>query len=214
MASVGHSCTPQLGSWPLASDEPNPGVHPNGGDDTRVQYPTHNTSRPQPQCQRSTWCDVTRVSVRSSIIEHMFVSDLEWVRPVAAASEKVRVQVAAESVPAGWPSPAQDYFDGDVDLNEHLIRNRPATFVVRVCGDSMTGAGISDGDELIVDRALDPGDGDVVIAIVEDEMTVKRLHLTPAGPELHPANPNYPVLRPHELSVWGVVTTCLHHLRR
>lgn len=122
--------------------------------------------------------------------------------PVAA------IPVALERVPAGFPSPAQDYWDGDIDLNEHLIRNRPATFVVRVAGESMVGAGIADGDELIVDRSLDPTDGDVVIAIVEGELTVKRLRLTAAGPELHPENPAFPVLRPAELTIWGVVTTC------
>lgn len=128
--------------------------------------------------------------------------------PVAA------IPVALERVPAGFPSPAQDYWDGDIDLNEHLIRNRPATFVVRVAGESMVGAGIADGDELIVDRSLDPTDGDVVIAIVEGELTVKRLRLTAARPELHPENPAFPVLRPAELTIWGVVTTCLHHLHR
>lgn len=127
----------------------------------------------------------------------------------------VGVPVATESVPAGFPSPAADYFDGDIDLNDHLIRNRPATFVVRVDGDSMTGAGIFDGDELVVDRSLDPVDGDVVIALVDAELVVKTLRFTAAGPELHPANPAYPVLRPAgELMIWGVVTTCLHHLHR
>lgn len=125
------------------------------------------------------------------------------------------VPIATESVPAGWPSPAQDYFDGDIDLNTHLIRNRPATFIVRVTGDSMTGAGIYDGDELIVDRSLDPDDGDIVIAVVDSELTVKTLCLTETGPELQPANPAYPTIKPTgELMVWGVVTTCLHHTHR
>lgn len=147
------------------------------------------------------------------ILERMF--DLvDSVRPIAPLTAVVPIPVGGEAVPAGWPSPAQDYFSGDLDLNEHLIRNRPATFVVRVAGDSMVGAGISDGDELVVDRSLDPTDGDIVIAVVDGEMTVKRLHLTAAGPELRPENPAYPVLRPADLSVWGVVTTCLHHLHR
>lgn len=122
------------------------------------------------------------------------------------------VPVATEAVPGGFPSPAQDYFDGDLDLNEHLIRNRAATFIVRVVGDSMDGAGISGGDELIVDRSIDPVDGNVVIAVVDGELTVKRLRLTATGPELHPENPAFPVMRPAELLVWGVVTTCLHRL--
>lgn len=135
------------------------------------------------------------------------------VGPVASDPAPAGVPVATESVPAGWPSPAADYFDGDIDLNEHLVANRPATFIVRVDGDSMTGAGIFDGDELVVDRSLDPVEGDVVIAVVDSELTVKSLHFTESGPELHPANPAYQVIRPAgELMVWGVVTTCLHHL--
>lgn len=78
----------------------------------------------------------------------------------------------------------------------------------------MEGAGIFDGDELIVDRSLEPGEGDVVIAVVEGELTVERLRLGPDGPRLHPANDASPVLRPRELTVWGVVTTCPHHLHR
>ncbi|MFT8395934.1 translesion error-prone DNA polymerase V autoproteolytic subunit [Propionibacterium sp.] len=113
------------------------------------------------------------------------------------------IPMGGEAVPAGWPSPAQDYVSAEIDLNEHLIRDRQATFIVRVVGESMVGAGISDGDELLVDRSLDPGDGDIVIGIVEGELTVKRLHLTDGGPELHPANPAYPVLHPRELTVWG-----------
>lgn len=142
------------------------------------------------------------------------MSELFVAGQVALLTPIVLLPVAAERVPAGFPSPAQDYFDGDVDLNEHLIHNRPATFVVRVSGDSMTGAGISDGDELIVDRSIDPADGDVVIAVLDGDLTVKRLRITATGPELHPENPAYPVLRPGELYVWGVVTTCLHHLHR
>ncbi|MBE6478127.1 MAG: translesion error-prone DNA polymerase V autoproteolytic subunit [Propionibacteriaceae bacterium] len=133
---------------------------------------------------------------------------------VAQLTPAAPVPLAVETVPAGFPSPAQDYWEHDIDLNEHLIRNRPATFVVRVAGDSMEGAGIFDGDELIVDRSLQAGEGDVVIAVIEDELTVKRLHLTPDGPQLQPANDAYPVLRPRELRIWGVVTTCLHHLHR
>lgn len=117
-----------------------------------------------------------------------------------------------EAVPAGFPSPAQDYFNGEIDLNEHLIADRASTFIVRVAGDSMVGAGISDGDELIVDRSVTARDGSVVIAVVEGEMTVKRLRITPQGPELHPENSSYTVLKPTDLEIWGVVTTCLHHL--
>ncbi|WP_369800195.1 LexA family protein [Tersicoccus sp. Bi-70] len=125
------------------------------------------------------------------------------------------IQVAPIAVPAGFPSPAQDYYDGSVDLNEHLIQDRTSTFVVRVSGDSMTGAGISDGDELVVDRARRPTDGSVVVAILDGELTVKRLRLTRAGVVLAAENPAYPDVRVPELadlSIWGVATCCLHHL--
>lgn len=142
----------------------------------------------------------------------MFDTYVTRVIPVALWPVAGGVPLATEAVPGGFPSPAQDYFDGDLDLNEHLIHNKAATFVVRVVGDSMEGAGICGGDELIVDRSLNPVDGNIVIAVVDGELTVKRLRLTAAGPELHPENPAFPVLRPRELLVWGVVTTCLHHL--
>ncbi|XBH22962.1 translesion error-prone DNA polymerase V autoproteolytic subunit [Jonesiaceae bacterium BS-20] len=138
-----------------------------------------------------------------------YVYDL---RPAATLTKVVGTPIALEAVPAGFPSPAQDYFSGDIDLNEHLIKDRAATFIVRIAGDSMLGAGISNGDELIVDRSLTPRNRSIVIAVVEGEMTVKRLITTPQGPELHPENPAYPILKPAELEVWGVVTTCLHHL--
>jgi DNA polymerase V len=123
--------------------------------------------------------------------------------------------VAGDAVSAGFPSPAQDYFDGSLDLNEHLIRDKTSTFIVRVSGESMTGAGISDGDELVVDRSLTPKHGNVVVAILDGELTVKRLELTAGGVVLRAENPEYPpILVPalSDLQVWGVVTICLHHL--
>lgn len=146
------------------------------------------------------------------MFEFYFGGNVSPPQALSQVATRVGLPVAAQLVPAGWPSPAQDYFDGDIDLNEHLIRNRPATFVVRVAGDSMMNAGISDGDELIVDRSLEASEGNVVIAVIDGEMTVKRLHFGLRGPELHPENPAYPVLYPHELSIWGVVTRCLHRL--
>ncbi|MCD7100561.1 MULTISPECIES: LexA family protein [unclassified Pseudoclavibacter] len=128
---------------------------------------------------------------------------------------RVTVLAALSPVHAGFPSPAQDYFDGSIDLNEHLIADPVATFIIRVAGDSMIGCGISDGDEVIVDRSLRPVDGSIVIAVVEGELTIKRLRLTGRGPQLHPENPDYPVIHigeGQELSVWGVVTRCLHRV--
>lgn len=134
--------------------------------------------------------------------------------PTVAA---VHPLLVAESVAAGYPSPAQDYFDGRINLNEHLIKDVTSTFVVRVTGDSMEGAGISDGDELIVNRALTPRDGSIVIAILDGELTVKRLQLKDGGVVLHAENPKYPDIQvPDEsaLQIWAVAETCLHDLRR
>lgn len=95
------------------------------------------------------------------------------------------------------------------------MKDKAATFIVRVVGDSMEGAGISDGDELLVDRSLEPRHGDVVVAVLDGELTVKRLHLTARGVVLHAENPNYPdiaVPEPAEFLVWGVATYAIHHL--
>lgn len=129
----------------------------------------------------------------------------------------VLVPVSAGAVPAGFPSPAQDYYDGEIDLNELLIRDRTATFVLRVSGHSMIGAGIHDGDHVILDRSIEPKDGDVVIAVIDGELTVKRLQLLPGGVVLRAENPRYPDLTVNSLSelrLLGVVTECLRHLRR
>lgn len=123
--------------------------------------------------------------------------------------------VAAGAVPAGFPSPAQDYFDGRIDLNKHLIKDITSTFLVRVAGHSMDGAGICDGDELVVDRSLTPVDGNVVVAILDGELTVKRLRVAHGTVRLAAENPAYPdVVIPElgDLSIWGVVTRCLHHV--
>ncbi|WP_343957478.1 translesion error-prone DNA polymerase V autoproteolytic subunit [Yaniella flava] len=118
-------------------------------------------------------------------------------------------------VPAGFPSPSQDYSDTKIDLNQMLIKDELSTFVVRVSGDSMEDAGIFDGDELIVDRSIEPHDGHVVIAVVDGEMTVKRLRVTDTGVVLQAENAQYPDVTVPELSdlvVWGVATRCLHRL--
>jgi DNA polymerase V len=116
-------------------------------------------------------------------------------------------------VPAGFPSPAEDYVEGSLDLNEHLIQHKEATFFVRVRGDSMTGAGIRNGDLLVVDRAREAGDGDIVIAVVDGELTVKRLCRRGGHLRLLPENPCFQPIEfkdGQELVVWGVVTSFIH----
>jgi len=136
-------------------------------------------------------------------------------RVIDAGASLFSVLISPVAVAAGFPSPAQDYFDGRIDLNTHLIKDITSTFVVRVTGDSMEGAGISDGDELIVNRALEPRDGSVVIAVLDGELTVKRLRITGNGVVLQAENPRYPDIRVpalSELTIWGVATRCLHHV--
>ncbi|AFY91185.1 LexA family protein [Chroococcidiopsis thermalis] len=119
-------------------------------------------------------------------------------------------------VSAGFPSPAEDFIEGKLDLNQHLIHHPAATFFVRVSGDSMIGAGIHCGDLLIVDRALEPVDGSVIIAVVDGELTVKRLHRTGDRLRLVAANDCYKPLEitEHmEFQIWGVVTNAIHSLR-
>ena len=119
-------------------------------------------------------------------------------------------------VPAGFPSPAEDYVECSLDLNEHLIAHREATFFVRVKGHSMTGAGIRDGDLLVVDRALEAASGDIVVAVVDGELTVKRLSRRGGTVRLLPESPGFAPIEfkdGQELTVWGVVTSVIHRVR-
>lgn len=120
-------------------------------------------------------------------------------------------------VPAGSPAPAEDHVDGSLDLNEHLIEHRESTFFIRVQGQSMTGAGINDGDLLVVDRALEAADGDIVVAMVDGELTLKRLHKRNGHVRLLPENPCFNPIEfadGQELTIWGVATSVVHSLRR
>jgi DNA polymerase V len=118
-------------------------------------------------------------------------------------------------VPAGFPSPAADHTEERIDLNQHLIRNKAATYVFRVKGDSMTGVGIYEGDALLVDRSIDPKHNHIVVAQLNNEFTVKRLHRRAGVVQLMAENPNYEPRRIKEeddFMVWGVVTHNIHKL--
>ncbi len=115
----------------------------------------------------------------------------------------------AAHVAAGFPSPAEQYAEEPLDLNEYLVRNAPATYFVRAAGDSMVEAGIQDGDVLVVDRSRDVADGAIVIAAVDGEFTVKRFRRDARGIFLEAANPRYKPIRMAEgaeCRVFGVVT--------
>ena len=118
-------------------------------------------------------------------------------------------------VSAGFPSPAEEHIDRNLDLHEYLVKHPAATFFVRVEGGSMVGAGINSGDLLVVDRSLDPADGKVVIAAVDGELTVKRLKKKKARFYLVAESEGYPeieIQEDMETVVWGVVTNVIHQV--
>ena len=125
----------------------------------------------------------------------------------------VKCPLFASRVSAGFPSPADDFLDKKLDLNQHLVKHPAATFFVRVAGDSMTGAGINDNDILIVDRSLEVSDGKIIIAVLEGELTVKRFRSIKGKSYLYPENPKYQPIELGEnksFEVWGVVTNVIH----
>jgi len=120
-----------------------------------------------------------------------------------------RLPLFGDGVAAGFPSPAEDYVEGRLSLDEHLVPHPEATFFVRARGNSMVGAGIFDGDLLIVDKSLAPLSGHIVIAVVDGELTVKRLIRRGGTLLLKAENPQFQEItfrEGQELQVWGVVT--------
>ena len=127
-----------------------------------------------------------------------------------------RLPLYLSPVAAGFPSPADGHVDHGLDLHAHLVRNRAATFFLRVSGDSMIRAGIHDGDLLVVDRSLEAVSGSVVIAAVGGELTVKHLVRRSGRVLLVPANGRYPeldVTDQEDAMIWGVVTYAVHKVK-
>lgn len=121
--------------------------------------------------------------------------------------------LASTSVPAGFPSPGEDFIEKKLDLNEMIIKHPAATFFVRVQGTSMENAQIFDGDILVVDRSITATSGKIVVAILNGEFTVKRIRIEHDTIELLPENPRFPTLRigPNfDFQIWGVVTHVIH----
>jgi DNA polymerase V len=117
------------------------------------------------------------------------------------------------NVPAGFPSPAEDFMDLDLNLQEYLVQHPSATFCVKVTGDSMQNAGIFSGDVMVVDRALEPKNKTIVLAVLDGEFTVKRIHKKGDLLYLNPENENFkPIEITEEIDfkVWGVVTHIIH----
>lgn len=138
-------------------------------------------------------------------------------KPVQLAENPAsfKVPMFGHTVRAGFPSPADDYVADTLDLNEHLMPRKEASFLLRAKGDSMLGAGIHDGDILVIDRSLSPVNGKVVIATVDGQFTVKTLEKKRGKIRLLPANPDFEPIEfkdEQELQIWGVVTNVIHGL--
>lgn len=134
-------------------------------------------------------------------------------------SHDMALPYSEEGIRAGFPSPAQDYMTGSIDLNQELVRHEETTFYARVSGDSMKEAGIGDGDLVIIDKSLQAGDGDYVAAYVDGEFTLKQFRTDASNhcAWLMPANEAYRPIRVSEENhfiVWGVLTYCIKKLHR
>lgn len=142
------------------------------------------------------------------------VASITLVNPSSVMS----IPLASEKVAAGFPSPAQDYVDKTLDMNEHLIKNEAATFVVKVASLSMRDAGIEIDDELIVDRSIEAKHEDIVIALIDNEFTVKRLMIEGDDNRwLKAENPEYSDIHlqdGQEMVIWGVVTFVIKPFRK
>ena len=128
---------------------------------------------------------------------------------------KDQIDLFSYRIPAGFPSPAEDFLEKRLDLNDYLIKNKAATFLVKVTGNSMENAGIFDGDVLVIDRSVEPENGKVVLGVLNGEFTVKRiskkgkkLFLEPASDDFKPIE----ITPEMDFKVWGVATFTLHRL--
>lgn len=132
---------------------------------------------------------------------------------------KLSLEYADGGIFAGFPSPAQDYIDRSLDFNRDIIKHPAATFYAKVIGQSMEGAGIDSGDIIVVDRALEPRDGDIVVACINGEFTLKYIDLSKKDKGivcLRPDNDRYEPIYMHEgdeLIVWGVVSSVIKRFR-
>ena len=133
--------------------------------------------------------------------------------PSEIALSEVPIPLFMCKVQAGFPSPADSYLECKLDLNELAIKHPAATYFIRAQGGSMKDAGIRSGDLLIVDRSLTPSNGKIVIASLDGEFTLKRLHIKNGKIQLIAANADYPpidISKNMDMVVWGVVTFVLH----
>jgi DNA polymerase V len=140
----------------------------------------------------------------------------EKVMAAEAVPQQELPKMAQEGIHAGFPSPATDYMTQAIDLNKELVKHPAATFYGRVVGDSMIGAGVEEGDILVIDKSLEAQDGDMAVCFVDGEFTLKYLRFHEGGLTLVPANDRYPSIEIGEGSdfiMWGVVTYVIKRVR-
>lgn len=135
----------------------------------------------------------------------------------AEIQSSLNLPLASEGIKAGFPSPAQDFMDISIDLNRELIANPASTFYARVSGDSMQDAGILDGDLLVIDKSLEPQDGDMAVCYIDGDFTLKFIRIEKETVWLIPANDNYQSIRvtgDNHFMVWGIVTYSIKKQKR
>lgn len=135
------------------------------------------------------------------------ISEIEIFR--ADSESQLQLLYADGGICAGFPNPAQDYIEASIDLNKELIRNPSSTFFGRVTGNSLEGVGVTEGDIVIIDKSLQPNNGDMCVCFVDGEFTLKFIRIMENEAWLIPANPAYPMIRVNEdnhFIIWGVVT--------
>lgn len=155
---------------------------------------------------------VAEVTSTLDVYKSQIKSDIE-VMSVDFNAPSLSIPIFSSRVQAGFPSPADDHLEDRLDLNKHLIRHQEATFFVRAQGESMLGAGIHPGDILVVDKSLIAKSGKIVIAVVDGDFTVKRLHKHKGKISLKAENSEFKdieIFEGSELIIWGVVTSVIH----
>lgn len=155
---------------------------------------------------------VGQVKSTLDVYKSQIKSDVEVLEPDFNAPS-LSIPIFSSRVQAGFPSPADDHLEDRLDLNKHLIHHQEATFFVRAQGESMLNAGIHPGDILVVDKSLPAKSSKIVIAVVDGEFTVKRLHKYKGKITLKAENPEFEdieIREGNELIIWGVVTSVIH----
>ena len=115
-------------------------------------------------------------------------------------------------ISAGFPSPADDFKEQRLSLDQELVKNKDATFYARVSGQSMIGAGLDDNDLLVIDRSLEPANNKIAVCFLDGEFTVKRLKVSNGEVWLQPENPDYPIIKiteDNDFLIWGIVTNVI-----